>query len=411
MGGYDDMEVQRRTILQAAGVVGALLVTGKGDHQIGQDDLAAARQQRATAEAQVAHLEDQAAAAANEPPSGYTVPNSADAIQATVDSGPVFLPNGDWLLREQLLNSDGFDVLLAPGATLWRTWDSSTATRAAMIANRVYDMAKPAKGFRLRGGHLASKPGMGGGVLAPYADDQEIRDITLDYWIGGRAFLGGGERPLHDNIKGASAPYDYNLGPDQPAGSGCGGWRWVVGGGGKITNMSLTSGDDGLQYVPSGSPADPFFNGPDIHDMAYEDCTVRSYKARPTVIGLQARNDPEGSTQSGMKSGVHRVAFRRIRGRTSGTPINIANHHSLGGISDVVFEDVVIEQDGLAGRLGQPHEIYVLTYHGLGDVTRIDLSGAKVIELTNSRLKPNGPKGYFGTKGPVGTVTPPAATA
>ena len=71
----------------------------------------------------------------------------------------------------------------------------------------------------------------------------------------------------------------------------------------------------------------------------------------------------------------------------------------------------MIVQDGLAGRIGQPNEIYVLTYDGLGDVTRIDLSGAKVIELTNSRLKPNGPKGYFGTMGPVGTVIPPAAVA
>ena len=405
------MEVQRRTILEAAGVVGALLVTGKGDRRPYQDDLAAAQRKFAATEAQMAHIQDQAAAAANEPPSGYTVPNSADAIQATVDSGPAFLPNGDWMLTKQLRNSDGFDLLLAPGATLWRSWASSTGATAAMIANRVYDMAKPAKGFRLRGGHLASKPGMSGGVLAPYADDQEIRDITLDYWIGGRAFVGGGERPVHDSIRGASASYSYNRGPDQPAGSGCGGWRWVVGGGGKITNLALTSGDDVLQYVPSGSPADPFFNGPDIHDMAYEDCTVRSYKARPTVIGLQAGRNPEGSTRSGMKSGVHRVAFRRIRGRTSGTPINIANHHSLGGISDVVFDDVVIVQDGLAGRIGQPNEIYVLTYDGLGDVTRIDLSGAKVIELTNSRLRPNGPKGYFGTMGPVGTVIPPAAVA
>ena len=219
------MAVQRRTILEVAGVVGALLVTGKGDRKPYGDDLAAAQQQFAANEAQMAHIQDQVAAAANEPPSGYTVPNSADAIQATVDSGPAFLPNGDWLLTKQLRNSDGFDLLLAPGATLWRTWASSTGATAAMIANRAYDMAKPANGFRLRGGHLASKPGMSGGVLAPYADDQEIRDVTLDYWIGGRAFVGGGERPLHDNIRGGSASYSYNRGPDQPAGSGCGGWR------------------------------------------------------------------------------------------------------------------------------------------------------------------------------------------
>lgn len=328
-------------------------------------------------------------------PAGYAVPSSASQIQAACDAGPTYLPAGDWLLTTQLRAGPVFDLMLHPQAVLWKTWDASNATTTAMFRNKVYNMAVPNQSFKVQGGTIKVKPGMGGGIFAPYSSNIVVRYVDVQGWSGGGLWKGGGEGAFFDHFTWECLPYDYSLGVSQPAGSGCAGFRWFTGSG-KSVFSGGRSGDDALQFVPSGATSDPFFNAPDIHDFWYEDCVGDSNTARCIVSGLQAGTDPDGDTSAGMRQSVRNSGWRRCTGSAGGIAVNVANHNGIGVIDGLLAEDCHFVQDGKLGTRGQPAEVWVQTFAGLGAVRNIDLRG---VTVDTTRIPP---KDYADTSGPVG---------
>jgi hypothetical protein len=237
-------------------------------------------------------------------------------------------------------------------------------------------------------GKVEANPGMQGNMFGILFDQIYFRSFSADYFMGGRYFMGGGRWQDVAKIK---------IRPDMKAGTGDGGWR-TSHGGGIIQDCDMWSGDDVYQAVPAGAVADPLFNKGDIKDLTYKNSIGRSLHARLMVSGLQAGNEyADGDKSAGMSSGVHGLTFDNIKGFGGGTALNIAQHHSTGGIDHVTCINCVADQRlTYTDTQGQPGEVYALAVAGCGAVDYLDLAGLTIL---NKRDK----KELFYKKGPLGS--------
>lgn len=340
------------------------------------------------------------------PPAGYAVPQNAAAIQASLDGGPTYLTAGDWLLPTSasfLKAGRVFDLMMHPQCVLWRTAAGGNSATGSMFRNKSYAPFVPNDVFKVQGGLIKVKPGCGGSIFTPYSAGILVAYVRVEDWFGGKLWGGGAPDASARFMKftWACAPYDYAKGVSQPTGSGCAGFRWMCGGG-LFQQGGGRSGDDALQFVPSGAPGDPFFNGPDIDNFWYEDSIADSNTARSLTAGCQTATADDGDQSEGMTQSVRNSGWRRITGHAGGSPCNVVNHNSTGVMDTISAIDCDLVQErlpdvpGTSERedlRGQANEIHVANYAGNGAVRNIDLRG---VTVDTTRVPP---KGYAGKVG------------
>lgn len=302
----------------------------------------------------------------------------APTIQAALDKSRKIRLDGTYDLKAPLLMSDGQQVWGTPRTNVFKAYDSSGATSRSFVCNRNFNAR--VRDLVFAGGfNVAARPGMGGNIFGLLANNVVMDGVRMTYWTGGRAVMMGG-----DGIKIRNGTWRCD-----PAGdSGVGGIRFAGGRDLLVENMDIVSGDDVYQFVPAGVATDPLFNCGDTINGWYRNCKGRSLSARLCIAALQDENN-DGSTKVGMNIGIANSGFEAITGFGGGSAIVVKNASSTKGITGLAFRSVSVDQRD--AEAGQPAEVYLLNYAGLGAINGVDFSGVTVANRRKTLYRADGP--------------------
>lgn len=207
----------------------------------------------------------------------------ASALQAAVDTVTrVLIPEGLRIDYEDrsLLVDPGTDVLNR-GELVKVGYPNYGGTRGSFIRNR--DFGVPVDGFRWHGDGVvrAVDHTKTGNVFALSGARIRLRPV-ITCWAGGRAMVLDGDHVQVWDPQISGSPMEANNG----------GIRVVGGYGFRCYGGDVVSGDDALQFVPSGNRDDPFFNR-SITAGRYIGTVAESTAAKAMVAAIQSSEDDD----------------------------------------------------------------------------------------------------------------------
>ena len=225
-----------------------------------------------------------------------------------------------------------------------------------------------------------------GKLCAVYGHYMTFEDFSFGYYAGGVALTPAGNHIRANNMKLTN--------PCTSQGSG--GIRFAGGTDFIATGCDVISGDDSLQFVPSGDNTDPLFNM-SISDSAYIGCTGSSASARFMTANTISHPDPQGMTCS-----ITNVYFIGCVGSGGNQAFTIDNEDSTGGTSGVAingvrFSNCTVDMTGAVAFNEDIQFKRNLTWGSAGAVKNITLDN---VTLTN----PSGSVNNLNTLGTVSTV-------
>jgi hypothetical protein len=103
---------------------------------------------------------------------------------------------------------------------------------------------------------------------------------------------------------------------------------------------------------------------------------------------LQDANN-DGSKTLGMRVSVRDSSFNNVTGYGGGSAVVVKNSSSTGEIANLRFTGVSCDQ--IDATAGQPAEVYLLNYAGLGAIRGVDLSGVIIKNQRKLLYRADGP--------------------
>jgi hypothetical protein len=283
-------------------------------------------------------------------------------MQAALDAGvPLLIPKG-----VTVDHADGY-LAIDPGTdvqvdgVLRKTGSPSGAgTRTSFLRNRHFDV--PVDGLRIHGsGSIrAADHSMTGNLLALSGNDMRFTGFRIDCWAGGRALILNG-----DDVRCSGLDISGS-----PGTTGNGGIRVV--GGRRFLGLAcrVISGDDCLQFVPTGSSNDPLYDR-SISGGRYLRCRGRSLAARFIAVGLQASHVDEGVR---MAASITDVRFGDCRGVGGNRAAVVHNFNSSGVIDGVLFQGGSVDMGPSRAKVLR-QEVDIAGAAGTGGVSHVVSEG------------------------------------
>jgi hypothetical protein len=298
---------------------------------------------------------------------GDMTTDDATAMQAAMDAhAPLIVPSGlSVRCGTNLLVDSGLDLLIESGASLVKDTVSGSGTTGSFLQNR--DMASKVNDVTICGlGKIrANTLSCTGNIFALYGDRVKLLDFTIDQWAGGRAILLAGDYNRCSRL--------YISG--SPAVVGNGGIRVV---GGKYfvgSDCHVESGDDCLQFVPSGNSSDILFDQSITHS-AYINCTGKSSAARFMVAAVQGPTD--GLYMTGTVSDVQ---FIGCNGAGAQAAVVVQNMNSSADMQNIVFSGCTVDMANYVTG-GGGGDIYIAsqqpTTPGVGTVKNVTVRDFRI---------------------------------
>lgn len=309
---------------------------------------------------------------------GYTLIGTpgADAqatLQAALDANSkvAIVDDGhgiDWDCDSSIFFDSNDALYVDLGVNLWRNYNSTTATSSGFLRNRSF--AAAVNNVKIwGGGNIAARQDKGGNMLSFWANNFVSKSWTTTYFL------------RHTMIAGNNIYFGYhNWRVDSSVGSGGAGLRFAGGDGFVGEYLNVISGDDVYQCVPAGAPTDPLWNVADGTNGIYRHCVGRSQSGRLISVGLQDQNTG-GDVSLGMTVAIDNWLFLDVKGFGGGSGVNVAEHSSVGDITNIKFDDVAVDQrDTLDATHGQPGETFAqreatATTPTMGIVDNVDFGG------------------------------------
>lgn len=255
------------------------------------------------------------------------------SLQAAFDSGkPLIIPagvtvgfSGSYLKVDPGLDLQVDGVLEKTGSP------QNGGTSTSFIRNRHFDV--PVDDLTIHGSGVirAASHSMTGNLFGLSGNRIELRGFRVSCWAGGRCMVLDGDDIALSHLRLFGSPTTV----------GNGGIRVVGGQRFRAESCHVRSGDDALQFVPSGSPVDPLFDR-SISSGRYVNCTGRSYSAKFMVVDLQGRStgDPTDTT---MTASVTDVLFDGCVGAGGVCATRVQNLSSSGVVRGVTFTDCEVD--------------------------------------------------------------------
>lgn len=324
---------------------------------------------------------------------GYTgTRNAASALNTfTAELAPAGIavtdPDGIRVLCEEPLRlRTGLNLQFRQETQIVKAFAVKSNTRDALLAHD--DWAVDMNAWQITGGlWTVASPSQTGVMFAVYGNNWSMRDMLVRDWIGGQAFLFGGNAVRMHNVDAQSETKDYGTGVFR-----CIGGRDVI-----LTGLTGVGGDDCLQFVPITAPNNPRYDL-SIEDAWYMNCAGRSNSSRALVAAIGGPQDKQIMTCK-----LRRIGFVDCVGWGGGTTLNIENTEGDPRISDQVTNIEVLNTVLHAGATDdkQAQAIDINGANGnimsgvhLNNVTLVDnrraigmrVRGVRDLTLTNCRI-------------------------
>lgn len=241
--------------------------------------------------------------------------------QKAADSGDAIVVESEYnfLLDHPILLSDDFDWLVH--GNIVKTNTAGDGVVAGIFRNRNFDV--PLQGGRFWGtGTIGARDWKATGSILCLRGNDLVLDVTIPCFSDSRAIVLAGDDIVMRRPKVYGSPREINNG----------GLRFVGGKRFRAYDSYIVSGDDAMQFVPSGSDKDPFFDL-DITDCWYIGGFAQSWHAKAMVWGLQRRVDGK-MVPSGMSNSILRSGFKGVRGFGGKWALAGQNLSSSGSIAD-----------------------------------------------------------------------------
>lgn len=241
--------------------------------------------------------------------------------QAAANSGDAIVVEAETILaiNEPVLLSGKPDWMVHGG--IQKNWAGGDGVTAGMFRNR--DLTRPLLGGRFWGtGTIGARSWATTGSIFCLRANDFVLDVHIPCFADSRAIVLCGDDIVMRRPKVYGSPREINNG----------GLRFVGGKRFRAYDAYIVSGDDAMQFVPSGSDKDPFFNM-DISDCWYIGGLAQSWHAKAMVWGLQRRVDGK-MVPSGMTNSILRSGFIGVRGFGGKWALAGQNLSSSGTIAD-----------------------------------------------------------------------------
>lgn len=269
-----------------------------------------------------------------------TLQNALDANDkvALVDDGH----GVDWDCDASILFDSGMELYVDLGVNLWRNFNSTTATSSGFLKNRSF--GAPINNVKIwGGGNIAARQDKGGNIISMWANNFTSRGWTTSYYL------------RHTMIAGDNIYFGYHhWRVDEGSASGGAGLRFAGGANFVGEYLNIISGDDVFQCVPAGAVNDPLWNVANTTNGLYENCVGRSLSGRVISVGLQDSNTG-GDISLGMNVSIDGFMFRNVWGFGGGSSVNVAEHSSTGPITNIKFDNVLVDCRLAGVATGEPN--------------------------------------------------------
>lgn len=251
-------------------------------------------------------------------------PTSPAVLQAALNAqtGPLALGAGVVLLTGGIDVVSGMELEVARGAKILKGYNGGSGTGGAIFRNPTY--TTKVNDVKITGeGIIAASGTFDGGIVSIYGDRTVLQGWTCNKWQGSRAIVIDGDDVKCHRLDVFGSPNATNNG----------GLRVTGGKRFSGSNLRIISGDDALQFVPVGNPADSLFNH-SIEDGVYENCTFESTAARGMVVAIA---NSAGDATVNMTANVLNVHFTDCFGIGGAAAVVITNDNSSGRVDGVYF--------------------------------------------------------------------------
>lgn len=294
-------------------------------------------------------------------------------IQAAIDSAAATGRTlrgkaGTYRITAPLLTPSNLKMVLDPACRMLKDYVGSQTPGTAMVHQATY--TSKISNVWIEGGSWGHDNAANiGKMFCLHGDDVTLKDITVDGFAGGQAFVLSGDRMRVLN------PKCLNSGEDM----GDGGIRYVGGDDFICSDAYVDCGDDCFQLVPiapGSANADL-----SITNAWYVNCRGLSHSARVIVAGLVDQDVAGGMTANILDSG-----FIGITGKGGNRFAVITNEDSSGAIGGITLQNVRGDMSGVTTAANQE----IIITRSLGTVRDIALNDVHIRNIAKIALDISG---------------------
>ena len=208
------------------------------------------------------------------------------------------------------------------------------------------------------GSIYATSTAMTGILIGILGDRFHFENFNITCWAKADAISGGGDHWRGWNVTMTGS--DGQLGTT--------GLRYQMGDGSVFGFLHIESGDDSLQYVPSGSSGSALFNQ-SITRCTYFGCTGSSAMARFMCVMNRAAGGP-----GGMSNYITDSEFIACRGFGNTRAVFVLNRDSSGDIDGITFQDCSVDTLNSQSQVFTGTTVANTGPGGVAQVTNLDTS-------------------------------------